>query len=437
MEKLSTTISLKPTKWFELDSERTFTYNGGVNKTILHIDGDAFFVGVEMAKNPKLQGKAVVTGEERGIVSALSYEAKAIGITRGMPIFRVKKDFPNVIVLPGDYKAYVRYSGLMFDIVRRYADDVEEYSIDECFADLTGLDLPLKMTYREIAERIKREVNEELGLSVSIGLAPTKVLAKVASKWVKPNGLTVIEKETASDFLRKTSIEKIWGIGPKTSDFLKRLGVITAQDFVEKDVVWVRNNLSKPYEVLWAELRGVYLMQIDPVLKTVYSSIQKTRTFYPTTNDKVFLLSQLSKNIEEACMKARHYKLVPKKVSFFLKDRDFKYSNCSITLSSPTNAPEIIISLAEKKFEEMHTKGILYRTTGVTLECLVSASVSQGDLFGGGDKANKFEQVHKQIDFLEEKFGKRMVYLASTHQALKRKVKGTESDDLDRDLMFL
>ena len=162
------------------------------------MDGDAFFVGVEMAKNPKLKNKPVVTGEERGIVSALSYEAKALGIVRGMPIFKVKKDFPQVIVVPGDYKSYARYSSLMFDIVRRYADDVEEYSIDECFADLTGLDKPLKMSYKEIAERIKKEINEELDLSVSIGIAPTKVLAKVASKWVKPNGLTIIEIGRAS-----------------------------------------------------------------------------------------------------------------------------------------------------------------------------------------------------------------------------------------------
>ena len=116
------------------------------------MDGDAFFVGVEVAKNPKLKGKPVVTGEERGIVSALSYEAKAIGIVRGMSIYKVKKDFPSVIVVPGDYAAYAKYSSMMFDIVRRYADDVEEYSIDECFADLTGLDRPLKMTYKEIAK---------------------------------------------------------------------------------------------------------------------------------------------------------------------------------------------------------------------------------------------------------------------------------------------
>ena len=132
------------------------------SKTILHIDGDAFFVGVEVAKNPKLKGLPVVTGEERGIVSALSYEAKALGIVRGMPIFKLKRDFPSVLVLPGDYQSYAKYSRMMFDIVRRYADDVEEYSIDECFADLTGLEKTLKMNYRQIAERIKKEVNDEL-----------------------------------------------------------------------------------------------------------------------------------------------------------------------------------------------------------------------------------------------------------------------------------
>src|SRR5689334_7481251 len=197
------------------------TGNKKKDKVILHIDGDAFFVGVEVAKNPKLKGLPVVTGEERGIASAFSYEAKALGIHRGMPIYKIKKEFPQVVILPGDYESYVRYSGMMFDIVRRYADDLEEYSIDECFADLTGLERLLKMTYKQIAERIKSEINKELNLSVSIGLAPTKVLAKVASKWVKPNGLTVIERNTAKEFLSKTPIEKIWGIGPQTAKLLK------------------------------------------------------------------------------------------------------------------------------------------------------------------------------------------------------------------------
>lgn len=407
------------------------------DKVIFHMDGDAFFVGVEVAKDPTLRGKPVVTGEERGIVSALSYEAKALGIVRGMPIFRVKKEFPSVIILPGDYKSYARYSSRMFDIVRRYVDDVEEYSIDECFADLTGLDLPLKVSYREIAERIKHEVNTEMDLSVSIGLAPTKVLAKVASNWVKPNGLTVITRETAPEFLTKKLIGKIWGIGPKTAEFLESKGIRYAGEFVEKGIEWVRNYLPKPYEVIWLELTGTCVSEVNPEPKTEYSSVQKTRSFHPATNDKVFLLSQLSKHIEEACTKARHYKLVPRKVSFFLKTKDFKYHTYSTALVSPTNAPEIIISLARKVFKEIYKTGILYRTTGVTLHELVPDSCSQGDLFGDTNEAHKFEIIHKQIDSLEEKFGKRVIHLASTHDALKHKTLGTDPDDLDRDLLFL
>lgn len=407
------------------------------NKTILHMDGDAFFVGVEVAKNPKLRGLPVVTGEERGIVSALSYEAKALGVKRGMSIYMIKKKFPQVIILPGDYSAYAHYSEQMFNIVRRYADEVEEYSIDECFADLTGLDRTLRMTYLQIAERIKMEINKELNLSVSIGLAPTKVLAKVASKWVKPNGLTVITQDTTSNFLSKTPIEKIWGIGPKTSEVLQKRGINTALDFTNKDISWIKNTLSKPYEILWRELQGEYLMEIDPLPKTVYSSIQKTRTFHPATNDKIFLLSQLSKNTEEACRKARHYKLMPKKISIFLKNQNFEYSAFTIPLPHPTSAPEILISLVEKNFRSIHIRNMPYRTTGVILQDLISDSVSQGDLFGDNNKADKFEAVHKRIDSLEEKHGKRLLYLGSTHKARNNKTSGTDHDDLDRDLLFL
>ena len=401
------------------------------------MDGDAFFVACEVAKNPKLKGLPVVTGEERGIVSALSYEAKALGIKRGMPIFKLKKEFPNVLVLPGDYAAYAEYSEKMFEIVRRYADDVEEYSIDECFADLTGLDKPLYMSYKQIAERIKKEINQELGLSISVGLAPTKVLAKVASKWKKPDGLTVIENGKIKDFLLKTPIEKIWGIGPRTSDFLVRRGVGSAYDFVCKNIEWVRDNLSKPYETIWLELRGVSVMQIDPNPKTEYSSIQKTRTFYPPTNDKVFLLSQLSKHIEEACRKARHYKLVPKKIFFFLKTQGFKYFGFSVDLAYPTNAPEVLVSLISENINKVWKKGLLYRTAGVTLVELEEGNVLQMDLFGDANESKKFETIHKQIDSLEGRFGKKVLYLGSTHNSLKQKKVGTDSEDLDRNFLFL
>lgn len=401
------------------------------------MDGDAFFVACEVAKNPKLKGLPVVTGEERGIVSALSYEAKALGIVRGMPIFKLKRDFPKVLVLPGDYKSYAKYSHEMFEIVRRYADDVEEYSIDECFADLTGFDKPLRMSYKEIAERIQSEIVNELGLSISIGIAPTKVLAKVASKWQKPNGLTVIIKEEAHAYLKNTPIKEIWGVGKSTSEFLKRKGLNSALDFAQKDIAWVRDHLSKPFETLWLELNCIFVMKVNGEQKNTYSSVQKTRTFHPSTNDKVFLLAQFSKHTEEACRKARHFKLVAKKISFFLKTQDFKYFTFSLTLGTPSNSPEIIISLIRKNINKVWKERVLYRTTGVILHELCSNEIVQGDLFGGSERENKFATIHKQIDSLEDKFGKRVVYLGSTQDAFKNKVKGTDADDLDRNLLFL
>lgn len=404
------------------------------------MDGDAFFVAVEVAKNPKLKGLPVVTGQERGIVSALSYEAKALGVTRGLPIFQLKKLFPQVIILPGDYASYIRYSKSMFDIVRRYADDVEEYSIDECFADLTGLDRTLKMTYLQIAERIKKEINEELDLSVSIGLAPTKVLAKVASKWIKPNGLTVITDNSIENFLKSVPIGKVWGIGRSTSELLIRMGIKTALDFYIKSIDWIDHNLAKPYKVIWHELHGQLVNAVDPNPKLKYSSIQKTRSFHPASNNEVFLFSQLSKHIEDACAKTRHFNLLSKKVSIFLKSRNFEYFTFSFNIPNPTNAPEIIISLAKEYFDRIYNREIKYRTAGVRLYELISNEVHQNDLFGNNIRSDKFELIHKQIDSIEAKYGKRMVYLASTHNAIKYRddmVDGTDADDLDRDLLFL
>jgi DNA polymerase IV len=406
-------------------------------KAIMHMDGDAFFVSVEMAKDPSLRGKPVVTGEERGIVTALSYEAKALGVTRGLPIFQLKKLYPQVIVLPGDYATYALYSQKMFDVVRRYTEDVEEYSIDECFADFTGLEAPLKMKYEEILKRIKTEIWDELGLTVSIGLAPTKVLAKVASKWRKPNGLTLVPGKQAHEFLSEVPVGAVWGIGPATTNKLARLGIKTAYDLSVKDESWISHYLSKHHRELWKELNCISVHSVDPQQKDSYVSISKTRTFSPPTNNIDFLFSQLSKHIEDACAKARYFNLAAKKISFFLKTQSFRYHRGEISLLSRTNIPEVLFSIIIKKFPEVHQRNVLYRSAGVTLHELASHDLVQADLFGVSETIEKFEAIHNQIDKLEEKFGRRVVHLASTHASLKHGRKGTDFEDEDRNLLFL
>src|SRR6185437_16311598 len=143
-------------------------------RAILHIDGDSFFASCEVAKDPSLRGKPVITGKERGIVSAATYEAKARGVKRGMMLADVKKICPDAIILPSDYETYSLFSQRMYAIVRRYTPEVEEYSIDECFADLTGMRRVNRMPYAAMAEAIKRELDHELGMTFSIGLSATK-----------------------------------------------------------------------------------------------------------------------------------------------------------------------------------------------------------------------------------------------------------------------
>jgi DNA polymerase-4/DNA polymerase V len=219
----------------------------------------------------------------------MSYEAKARGVTRGMMLSDIRKVCPDAIILPSDYETYSLFSKRMYNIVRRYTSEVEEYSIDECFADITGLRRPLHMSYEQIAEAIKHDLDTELGMTFSIGLGPNKLLAKVGSKWKKPSGLTVIPAYRAQEFLGKLNVGKIWGIGPQTTAFLGKFGVVTALDFALKQKEWVITNMSKPYQEIWHELRGEFVYPLNRLEKHDYQRISKTKTFTPPSKDRTIL----------------------------------------------------------------------------------------------------------------------------------------------------
>ncbi len=388
-------------------------------RAILHIDGDAFFASCEQSLNPDLKGKPVVTGKERGIAASMSYEAKARGVTRAMPLWQIKKLIPEVVILPSDYETYSLLSKKFFNIVRRYTPDVEEYGIDECFADITGLRRPLHMSYAKIAETIRGDLERELGFTFSIGLASTKVLAKLASKWKKPDGLTIISSGYTHSYLERTPIEKVWGIGPQTSAFLNKEGIRTALEFVKKDETWVKSKLTKPHIEIWQELNGTSVYQINPETKTSYQSISKTRTFTPPSSDKAFVFSQLSNNIENACIKARRYNLASLKFFFFLKTQDFRYHGMELKLSQRTAVPSDIINLSRKLFESVYKNNCLYRATGIILADLAEDNFVQADLFGQVIRIESMRNIYKSIDSLDHKYGKHTVYLGSSFNAQK------------------
>jgi DNA polymerase-4/DNA polymerase V len=387
-------------------------------RAILHIDGDCFFASCEIALNPKLKGLPVITGKERGIASSMNYEAKAMGVTRGMRLSDIKKVCPSAIILPSDYETYSLFSIRMLDIVRRYTPAVEEYSIDECFADLTGLRRPLNLPYETMAHRIQRDLNNELGMTFSVGLAPTKVLAKAASRWKKPAGLTIIPGYSIHSYLKNLPVEKIWGVGPATAAYLNKCGVITALDLASKEKGWIKNHLTKPHFEIWEELRGNSVNQVNTQQKNDCQSISKTRTFTPASNNKEFVFSQLSKNVENACIKARRYQLFCKKFCFFLKTRQFRYYAAEVLLDRATSVPSEIIGMARKYFNEVYKTETLYRATGITLLDLSHELPSQMDLFKKSAKAEKFTRIYEQVDTLSDKFGKHTVFLGSSMDAM-------------------
>ncbi len=383
-------------------------------RAIVHLDGDSFFVACELTRRPDLVGKPVVTGHERGIATAMSMEAKSLGVTRGMPVERIKREFPDVVILASDYENYALYSKRMLDIVRRYTPDVDEYSIDECFADITGLRRPLGMNYEDIARAIKRDLQAELGITFSVGLSVNKVLAKVASNREKPDGLTCVPGYRIEEFLRDLPVHRVWGIGPNTSLYLEKLGIRTALDLAHKNREFVEAYLTKPTIEIWRELRGEFVLPLNTEKKSEYKSIMKTHTFSPASSNRETVFAELSQNIESACARLRHHNLYTKEIVFYLKGQDFRHYGIELAMSVPVCVPEKVLEVVRANFDRVYHPGKLYRATGIVMKKITPASSVTPDLFGSFADAEKVSRIYQEIDALAEKFGRPVVTLTSS-----------------------
>lgn len=398
-------------------------------RAILHLDADAFFASCEQAVHPELRGKPVITGKERGIVAAASYEAKAKGVTRGMSLYEVKKVCPDIIILPSDYETYSLFSLRMFEILRRFSPDVEEYSIDEAFVDLTGLRRSFRGSYGMIAKKMQETMNNELGLTVSVGVSLTKVLAKIGSKHHKPHGLTVIPGRDIHLYLRDLPIEKVWGIGSNTAAFLRKFGIITALQFARKDEGFIRTHLSKPYQEVWHELNGRSVYPVTTETKSTYQSISKAKTFTPPSHDSTFIFAQLAKNLENACMKARRYHLAATRLLLFLRTKEFRNTGIEITLHCPTAYPSDLFGPLRKGFDNIYAPDTFYRQTGVVLAGLVSEAGVQHTLFDDPARIEKMARIYHAVDALSKKFGKYTVrHAASLPTTLQAQHEGERGD---------
>ena len=388
-------------------------------RAILHIDCDAFFASCEQALHPEYRGKPVVTGKERGIVAAASYEAKARGVTRGVPLWEVKKLCPDAIILPSDYETYSLFSKRMFTIIRRFTPLVEEYSIDEAFVEITGLRRLYHASYPTIALQIKQATEQELGITVSVGLSLSKVLAKIGSKHKKPAGFTPIPGREIHHFLAELTVDKIWGIGPNTAAYCNTLGIRTALDLAQKPINYIKNHFTKPHIELWHELNGQAVFAIETQEKSTYATIGKTKTFTPPSSDPDYIFAQLLKNLENACIKARRHGLAARGLILYLRTQDFSGGGVEARLTRPSAFPHDMSALTRELFSKIYRSGASYRATGVVLTGLASAATRQQSLFEPPLRVAKLERIYTAIDQLAAKWGKHCVHLVGSSAAHK------------------
>lgn len=383
-------------------------------RPIIHIDCDAFFTSVEQALHPELRGKPVVTGKERGIVACASYEAKALGVKRPMRLWEARKALPELICLPSDYETYSLYSKRMFSIIREFTPDVEEYSIDEAFADLSGLRRLHKMGYAEIAWKIKEKIQDQLGLTVSVGLSASKILAKIASKHRKPNGFMVVRARELHEFLPNIALDQVCGFGPNTVALLGKQGIKTVWDYVARPEMWAKQWLGKIGVELWHELRGESVYPIATQEKTDYDSMSKTKTFTPPSSDKNFVRAQLIRNMESAFIKLRRYKLRAKWICIFLRDQEFKSWGTEAELDRSTSSIFEAAPLVNQLFERVFKEGVLYRLTGIVLSKIEPDQSTQYSLFDNIPKIQSFRAIDRVIDEVSELYGKHKLHLGTS-----------------------
>ena len=382
-------------------------------RAIVHLDGDAFFTSVEQSIHPGWKGRPMVTGKERGIIACASYEAKRLGIKRGLALHEAQRMCPALLVVPSDYETYSIYSKRMFTIMRRFTPMVEENSIDEGFADLTGLRRLHHTSYEQIARRMKQAIQQELDLTVSVGLSLTKGLAKLCSKFRKPDGFTAVAGYHLHLLLARTPLGEVWGFGPNTTNLLHKHGLANALDFVQRPEAWAGQQLGKLGREIWHELRGDVMYPVTTEEKSSYATISKCKTFTAPSVDREFIFAKLVRNVESACIKLRRHRLRTGLLTLVLRRRDYSQTALEARLNRATAVPQDLMPVITQAFAALYTPGAEYRSTMVVMGKLEEDREEQYELFQDRVRLDHLADVTRAVDQINQRLGKHKVALGT------------------------
>lgn len=369
---------------------------------VVHIDLDAFFASVEVLLNPELKGKPVVVGglpHERGVASTCSYEARKYGVHSGMPLRQCYKLCPQAVFVRGNYHIYQAFSEKFFRILHEYTPDVEEASLDEAYLEFTRCG-HLYSSFSEAAREIKRRVERELGLGVSVGAASNKILAKLATRRAKPGGFFELRPGEEQEFLKELDISEIPGIGPKAQVMLRLLNVHKIADLWRVPLGTLRSLFGVMGDELYLMSRGIDFRPLSVEEKP--KSFSRETTFLEDIWDRELLLAHLAYLCDRLALSLRQEKFYARVIEVKARYSDFKTVSKRRGLSLPVQETNRIYRVAEELFLELwEGSRLALRLVGVKGSELVEARhLSLFELY-----SEREERLCHALDRVREKYG--------------------------------
>ncbi|MFC2061323.1 DNA polymerase IV [Elusimicrobiota bacterium] len=373
-----------------------------MSSTILHIDMNAFFASVEQQANPSLRGRPVaICGRGRTVVAAASYEARRVGVQAPMSLYEAKKCCPDLVAVEGNHMKYMDTSIRFHEICLKYTDQVEVFSIDEVFMDVTGA-LHIFKSGEIIAREIKNKIKEALGLTCSVGVAPGKLLAKLASEREKPDGLLVIEPCEVQGLLEETPVEHLCGIGSKTKKYLNRLGIRTLKQLGNTDISILVRHFGFLGNILKKMGNGEDFNKVEKYSSTPpVKSVGHSNTLPRDTWDAEVIRSFLLMLSERVGVRLRRYRMKGRTVSLHIRYSDFKGFSRQNTLSDHIKTGKDIYNTACGILNTLIPFKKAVRLVGVTISSLAD---DHGQIYLLESDLQQ-ERITLAMDKINEKYG--------------------------------
>lgn len=406
---------------------------------ILHADMDAFYASVEQRDDPRLRGKPVIVGGAgaRGVVSAASYEARVYGVRSAMPGYEARRLCPDGIFVRGDMRKYAAVSRQVFEVFGRFSPLVEAISLDEAFLDLTGTER-LHGPPRAAGEALRRAVRDATGLAVSVGIAPSKLVAKIASDEAKPDGLLEILPGEVHAFLDPLPVGRLWGVGPVAEARLRAVGIETIGDLARRDDAELRAWLGESLGAHAAALaRGADARDVVPDRDAV--SYSEENTFDTDVADRARLGAVIQDHAESVARRLRRDGLAARTIVLKAKlakrkapgPRGYPVLTRRATLAEPSDDGALFTREAKRLLERLPAAPV--RLIGVGATNLVALAAAQLGLFEADGERRRSARLNRALDEIAERFGSRAIVRAgqeaASRAALSHQRKRGEGDE--------